>query len=262
MALAMVSAGLTPEDIEDPDKPFSFPDSVVSFFHGDLGQPPNGFPEALQKKVLGETKPLTDRPGASLPAADLEEKRKEAEEDAGRAITDEEFQSWLMYPKVFKDFAAFQAEFGPVDRLPTMNFFYGMSAGDEISVEIERGKALVIRCLTVAEPDEEGIVRIFFELNGQPRRVKIQDRKMDVSGDRHPKAEPGNPKHVAAPMPGLVATVAVEAGKKVAAGDLLLTIEAMKMETAIRADADGEVARVVAGAGTQVDAKDLLVEMA
>jgi len=262
MALAMVSAGLTRADIEDPDKPFSFPDSVVSFFHGDLGQPPNGFPAALQKKVLGETKPLTDRPGASLPPADLAEKRKEAEADAGREISEEEFQSWLMYPKVFKDFAAFQAEFGPVDKLPTMNFFYGMEPGDQVTVEIEQGKALVIRCLAVAEPDEEGVVRIFFELNGQPRRVKIQNRKMDVSGDRHPKAEPGNPKHVAAPMPGLVATVAVEAGAKVKAGDLLLTIEAMKMETAIRAEADGEVARVVAGAGTQIDAKDLLVEMA
>jgi pyruvate carboxylase len=261
MALAMVSAGLTREDIEDPDKPFSFPDSVVSFFHGDLGQPPNGFPTALQKKVLGETKPLTDRPGASLPAADLSARRKEAEEDAGREITEEEFQSWLMYPKVFADFAKFQAEFGPVSKLPTMNFFYGMKPGDEIAIEIEQGKALVVRCLAVGDPDEEGIVRIFFELNGQPRRVKIQNRSVDSSVDRHPKAEPGNPKHVAAPMPGLVATVAVEAGQKVSAGDLLLTIEAMKMETAIRAESDGEVSRVVAGAGTQVDAKDLLVEM-
>ncbi|WP_417518587.1 pyruvate carboxylase [Minwuia sp.] len=261
MALAMVSAGLTRDDIEDPDKPFSFPDSVVSFFHGDLGQPPNGFPSALQKKVLGETKPLTDRPGASLPPADLTAARAQAEEDANREITDEEFQSWLMYPKVFADFAAFQAEFGPVDRLPTMNFFYGIKPGEEIAVEIEKGKALVIRCLAIGEPDEEGIVRIFFELNGQPRRVKVQNRSVDSSVERHPKADPTNPKHVAAPMPGLVATVAVEAGSKVLAGDLLLTIEAMKMETAIRAETDGEVARVVAGAGTQVDAKDLLVEM-
>jgi pyruvate carboxylase len=261
MALAMVSAGLTRDDIEDPDKPFSFPDSVVSFFHGDLGQPPNGFPAALQKKVLGETKPLTDRPGASLAAADLVAKRKEADADAGRDVTDEEFQSWLMYPKVFKDFADFQSEFGPVDKLPTMNFFYGMKPRDEITVEIEDGKALVIRCLAVGDPDDEGIVRIFFELNGQPRRVKVQNRSVDSSIERHPKADPGNTKHVAAPMPGLVATVAVEAGQPVKAGDLLLTIEAMKMETAIRAEADGEVARVVAGAGTQVDAKDLLVEM-
>ncbi len=211
--------------------------------------------------MLGETKPLTDRPGASLPAADLSARRKEAEEDAGREITEEEFQSWLMYPKVFADFAKFQAEFGPVSKLPTMNFFYGMKPGDEIAIEIEQGKALVVRCLAVGDPDEEGIVRIFFELNGQPRRVKIQNRSVDSSVDRHPKAEPGNPKHVAAPMPGLVATVAVEAGQKVSAGDLLLTIEAMKMETAIRAESDGEVSRVVAGAGTQVDAKDLLVEM-
>ena len=167
-----------------------------------------------------------------------------------------------MYPKVFQDFAAFQAEYGPVDKLPTMNFFYGMQPGEEIAIEIEPGKTLVVRCLTVAGADEEGVVRIFFELNGQPRRVKVQDRKADSSVERHPKADPANPNHVAAPMPGLVATVAVEAGQKVVAGDLLLTIEAMKMETAIRAEADGEISRVVAGAGTQIDAKDLLVEMA
>ena len=262
MALAMVSAGLTRADIEDPEKPFSFPDSVVSFFRGELGQPPNGFPSALQKKVLGETKPLTDRPGASVPPADLAALRKEAEEAAGREITDEEFQSYLMYPKVFTDFAAFQGDFGPVDRLPTPVFFYGLEPGDEVMVEIEKGKALVIRCQAVGEPDEEGVVRVFFELNGQPRRVKVKDRSAAASVEQRPKAEAGNAKHVAAPMPGMVATVAVETGQKVESGDLLLTIEAMKMETAIRAERSGEIAAIHASAGAQVDAKDLLVEFA
>jgi pyruvate carboxylase len=262
MALSMVSAGLTRADVENPDKAISFPDSVVSFFHGDLGQPPNGFPAALQTKVLGGEKPLTSRPGESVPPADFAALRKQAEKDADRAITEEEFQSWLMYPKVFADFAAFQAEFGPVDRLPTPVFFYGLEPGDEVSVEIEAGKTLVIRCLAVGEADEEGIARVFFELNGQPRRIKVRDRHAAATAVLHPKAEPGNANHVAAPMPGMVATVAVEAGQKVQSGDLLLTIEAMKMETAIRAEREGEIKAVTAGAGTQVDAKDLLVEFA
>ncbi len=262
MALSMVSAGLTRADVENPEKAISFPDSVVSFFHGDLGQPPNGFPAALQAKVLGGEKPLTSRPGESVPPADFAALRKQAEKDADRAITEEEFQSWLMYPKVFADFAAFQAEFGPVDRLPTPVFFYGLEPGDEVSVEIEAGKTLVIRCLAVGEADEEGIARVFFELNGQPRRIKVRDRHAAATAVLHPKAEPGNANHVAAPMPGMVATVAVEAGQKVQSGDLLLTIEAMKMETAIRAERDGEIKAVTAGAGTQVDAKDLLVEFA
>ncbi|WP_281016340.1 MULTISPECIES: pyruvate carboxylase [unclassified Minwuia] len=262
MALSMVSAGHTRADVENPDKPISFPDSVVSFFHGDLGQPPNGFPAALQAKVLGGEKPLTDRPGKSVPPADFAALHQQAETDAGREITAEEFQSWLMYPKVFADFAAFQAEFGPVDRLPTPVFFYGLEPGEEVSVEIEAGKTLVIRCLAVGEADEEGIARVFFELNGQPRRIKVRDRHAAATAVSHPKAEPGNANHVAAPMPGMVATVAVETGQKVQAGDLLLTIEAMKMETAIRAERDGEIKTVTAGAGTQVDAKDLLVEFA
>ena len=262
MALSMVSAGHTRADVENPDKPISFPDSVVSFFHGDLGQPPNGFPAALQAKVLGGEKPLTDRPGKSVPSADFAALHQQAEKDAGREITAEEFQSWLMYPKVFADFAAFQAEFGPVDRLPTPVFFYGLEPGEEISVEIEAGKSLVISCLAVGEADEEGIARVFFELNGQPRRIKVRDRHAAATAVSHPKAEPGNANHVAAPMPGMVATVAVEAGQKVQTGDLLLTIEAMKMETAIRAERDGEIRTVTAGTGTQVDAKDLLVEFA
>ncbi|MEC9346862.1 MAG: pyruvate carboxylase [Pseudomonadota bacterium] len=262
MALSMVSAGLTRADVENPDIAVSFPDSVVSFFRGELGQPPNGFPEALRKKVLGEIEPLHDRPGANVPAADLVAKRAEAEAQVGRPISDEEFQSWLMYPKVFTEFAAFQEQYGPVDKLPTPIFFYGLNTGWQTAVEIEQGKSLVIRCSAVGEPDDEGVVRVFFELNGQPRRVKVKDRRAAATAVQRPKAEPGNARHVAAPMPGMVSTVAVTAGQKVKTGDLLLTIEAMKMETAIRAERDGEIARVVTPAATQVDAKDLMIEFA
>jgi pyruvate carboxylase len=260
LALAMVAGGLTRADVEDPARDISFPDSVVGMFRGDLGQPPGGFPEALQKKILKGEAPLTERPGAVLQPADLDALRKEAEEEAGREITDEEFCSYLMYPKVFVDYARRRADYGPVAVLPTPTYFYGMTAGEEIAVDIEPGKTLVLRCVAIGEPDDEGLVRVFFELNGQPRIARVPDRHVAAATVKHPKAEDGNAAHVPAPMPGMVASVAVEAGQKVQTGDLLLTIEAMKMETAVHADRAGTVARVVTAAGTQVDAKDLLIE--
>ena len=145
--------------------------------------------------------------------------------------------------------------------LPTPIFFYGMQPGDEATIDLERGKTLVLRCLAISEPDDEGQVRVFYELNGQPRTVRIQDRFAEATAPRHEKAEEGNPGHVAAPMPGSVVTVAVAEGQKVKAGDVLLSIEAMKMESAIHAERDGTVARIVRPAGTQVEAKDLLIEL-
>ena len=259
MALAMVSAGLTPDDVEDPDREVSFPDSVVGLFMGDLGQPPGGFPTALQQKVLKGQVPLTERPGKTLAPTDFAAKRQEATAAVGRPISEEELDSYLMYPKVFVDYAKRGDEFGPLSVLPTPVFFYGMESGQEIAIDLEPGVTLVVLCLAIGDPDEEGMVKVFFELNGQPRTVRVPDRRVTAGIVRRPKADPGDPRHVAAPMPGLVASVAVDVGRKVAAGDLLLTIEAMKMETAVHADHDGEVADVVAPAGTQVDAKDLLV---
>jgi pyruvate carboxylase len=262
MALAMVSAGLTRADVEDPAREVAFPDSVVSLFRGELGQPPGGFPQALQAKILKGRTPLTGRPGADVPDADLDEARGQAQRTVRRKISHEEFASFLMYPKVFADYAATQAEFGPVSVLPTPVFFYGMTAGQEISFELEAGKTLVVHCQAIGNVDDEGNVKVFFELNGQPRTVKVASRTAQASVARHPKAEPGNANHVAAPMPGAVSTIAVKQGQHVAAGDMLLTIEAMKMETAIHAERDGTVARVAVSAGMQVDAKDLLLEYA
>ncbi len=261
MALAMVSAGLTRADVENPDKDVSFPDSVVGFFNGDLGQPPGGFPKALQNKVLKGQKGLTVRPGSVLPAADLDKKRQKAEKKAGRKITEEEFNSYLMYPKVFVDFAKRQRKYGPVSGLPTEQFFYGMKPGSEISVTIETGKTLVVRCLAIGETNEEGDVKVFFELNGQPRMAKVANRSASAGVSKHPKAEIGNALHVAAPMPGVVSSMTVEVGQKVSVGDVVLTIEAMKMETAIHAEADGTVVKIITPIGTQIDAKDLLVEL-
>ena len=261
MALSMVSAGLTRDDVEDPDKDVSFPESVVAFFRGDIGQPPGGFPEALQRKVLKGTEPLKDRPGAGLAPADLDAERAKINDQIGRPVTDEELNSYLMYPKVFTDYAAHLEEFGPVDVLATPVFFYGMDVGEEIAVDIEAGKTLIIRLLAVGEVDDDGNVRVFFELNGQPRIAKVANRAIAAGIVTHPKAEDGNPKHVAAPMPGMVASVAVAGGQAIRAGDLLLTIEAMKMETAIHAETDGTIARIHTPHGTQVDAKDLLIEL-
>ena len=188
--------------------------------------------------------------------------KAEAEKAVHRKITDEEFNSYLMYPKVFVDYAKRKTEFGPVSILPTPVFFYGMEPGQEIAIDLEPGKTLQIRCQAIGETDAEGDVKVFFELNGQPRVVKLANREAAAHVDRHPQADPTNPNHVAAPMPGVIATVAIQNGQEIEAGDLLFTIEAMKMETAIHAERDGKVAQVVVSAGAQVDAKDLLLEFA
>ena len=263
MALMMVSQGLTRTQVEDPDIEVAFPDSVVDMMKGNLGQPPGGWPEAIQRKVLKGEVPLTDRPGRHMAPVDLEAVRAELEKKLdGRKVDDEDLNGYLMYPKVFLDYMGRNRTYGPVRTLPTRTFFYGMQPGEEIAVEIDPGKTLEIRLQTVGETHEDGDVRVFFELNGQPRTIRVPNRKAQATASRRPKAEAGNPAHVGAPMPGVVASVAVVAGKPVKAGDLLLTIEAMKMETGIHADHDGEVKAVHVAPGAQIDAKDLLVEFA
>jgi pyruvate carboxylase len=261
MALMMVSQDLTVADVENPARDIAFPDSVVSMLKGDLGQSPGGWPAALQKKALKGEKPIAARPGSLLKPADLAASRKDVEEKLGRPLSEYEFASWLMYPKVFSDFAAAQESYGPVSVLPTPVYFYGMKPEDEIFIDIEKGKTLVVRCLAVGEPDDKGMVTVFFELNGQPRRVKVPDRAHGAAnGSRaRRKAEPGNEAHVGAPMPGVVSTLAVAQGQAVKAGDVLLSIEAMKMETALHAERDGTVSEVLVRTGDQIDAKDLLV---
>ncbi|RWL54847.1 MAG: pyruvate carboxylase subunit B, partial [Mesorhizobium sp.] len=259
MALMMVSQDLTVADVENPAKDIAFPDSVVSMLRGDLGQSPGGWPAALQKKALKGEKPITVRPGSLLKPADLKASRKDIETKLERKLSEYEFASWLMYPKVFTDFAAAQETYGPVSVLPTPTYFYGMKSEDEIFLDIEKGKTLVVRCQAFGDVDDKGMVTVFFELNGQPRRVKVPDRAHGASAAKvRRKAEPGNEGHVGAPMPGVVSTLAVAPGQAVKAGDVLLSIEAMKMETALHAERDGEIAEVLVKAGDQIDAKDLL----
>ena len=262
LALVMVSGGLTRADVEDADREIAFPESVVGLFRGELGRMPGGFPEPLASKILKGETPIEGRPGAILPPADLEAEHVRAEEETGWSLSDEDVYSWLFYPKVFADYAARHDLYGPVSALPTDVFFYGLPPRRDISVQIERGHTLVIRCLAVGETDEEGAVRVFFELNGQPRTVKVENREAAATVVRRPKADPANPCHVSAPMPGVVASVAVASGRSVRAGDLLMTIEAMKMETALHAERDGTVAALHVAVGQSVEAKDLLLEYA
>jgi pyruvate carboxylase len=259
LAVLMVTNDLSPEDVVDADRDIAFPESVVEYFRGDLGQPPGGFPEALQRKVLKGEEPLSARPGEVLPPTDLDAARSEVERRIRRSVTDRELASYLMYPKVFVDFAEHQRQYGDVSVLPTGVFFNGLHRDEEIAIDIERGKTLFMRFLAAGEPDPEGRRTIFFELNGQPREVKVADRSLAPSGPAKRKADEGNPGHVAAPMPGMVVTLSVATGQEVERGERLLSIEAMKMETAVFAERSGVVEEVLVSPGTQVDSKDLLV---
>jgi len=258
MAIMMVTSGLDRAAVLDPEVEIAFPESVVQLFRGDLGQPIGGFPPELQRKVLKGVEPLRDRPGASLPPADLEAERAAAQLKVGRAISDDELASYLMYPKVFVEYAADRARYGDLSTLPTTVFFYGMQPGQEINVDLERGKTLIVRYVTTSDPHEDGTRTVFFELNGQPRPVRIADRSQVASRPPTRKADADDPTHVGAPMPGTVATVTVHAGQPVRRGEVLVTLEAMKMETSVRAERDATVKEVLVRPGQSVDTKDLI----
>ncbi|MGO9804737.1 MAG: pyruvate carboxylase [Steroidobacteraceae bacterium] len=259
LALLMVTAGIRREQLLDPHTEVAFPESVVQFFRGELGQPYGGFPAALQRKVLQGGAALTERPGALLPPVDLEAARASVRDRLPRPVTDEDLASYLMYPRVWLDYARERVQYGDPSILPTPVFLYGMQPGDEISVDLERGKTLIVRYVAMSEPHEDGTRTVFFELNGQPRSVRVPDRARVAERPPARKVEAGNARHVGAPMPGIVTTVAAIVGAQVARGAVLVTLEAMKMETAVRADSDGEVAEVLVKPGAAVDLKDLLV---
>jgi pyruvate carboxylase len=267
MALFMVANDLTERDVADPQRAVSFPESVVSLFRGELGFPPDGFPAALSRKVLEcdgahpilPEPPAPYRPGDRLAPVDLEQARQEAGKAAGHRIDDDQLASWLMYPKVYRDYAEHRRQFGDVSVLPTQTFFYGMREREEVAIDIDPGKTLVVSMQGMAPAEEEGLVRVFFELNGQPRTMRIE-KAGAARTPRRAQAESGNAAHVPAPMPGMIVTVAVKAGQAVLTGDPLVSIEAMKMETQIRAERDGTVRAVHVKPGDTVAAHDLLVE--
>ena len=261
MALMMVSQGLSRQDVENPDIDLSFPDSVVDMMRGNLGQPPGGFPKTIVEKILKGEKPNLERPGKHLKNVNLEKVRKDLSAQLDdMIIDDEDLNGYLMYPKVFIDYMERHKIYGPVRALPTKTFFYGMEPGEEITAEIDPGKTLEIRLQAVGETDDKGDVRVFFELNGQPRIIRVPNRLIKSQTASNPKAEEGNNSHVGAPMPGVIAGVTVSTGQSVNEGDLLLTIEAMKMETGLHAERDAVIKVVHVSTGSQIDAKDLLIE--
>jgi pyruvate carboxylase len=261
MALFMVANNLTPREVVQGERELALPESVVEFFEGKLGQPVGGFPEALQKRVLRGRQPLTDRPGASLPPADFAVTRKVLHDKFRRTISDHDVMTYLLYPRVFPEFVTHQRKYSDTSVLPTPVFFYGMDPGEEISVDIETGKTLIIKFLTVGDPHPDGQRLVFFELNGQPREVEVLDRALAADVRKRPKAEAGDPRQVGAPMPGLVVAVVVAPGERVTAGQKLLTLEAMKMETTVYAEGPGTVAELLVQSATQVEAGDLLVRL-
>jgi pyruvate carboxylase len=262
MALMMVAQNLSRAEVEDPAVEVAFPDSVADMLRGNLGQPPGGWPEAITAKVLKDEIPSTARPGAGMAPVDLEAARaKVSAELSGFSVDDEDLAGYLMYPKVFLDYMGRHRLYGPVRALPTGTFFYGMQPGEEFSAEIDPGKTLEIRLQAIGETNEQGEAKVFFELNGQPRVIRVPNRAVKSATAARPKAAEGNPAHIGAPMPGVVTTVCVAAGQKVNAGDMLLTIEAMKMETGIHADRAAVVKAVHVAPGQQIDAKDLMIEL-
>jgi pyruvate carboxylase len=272
LALFMVAGDHSAADIANPDLPIAFPDSVVAMMRGDLGYPEDGFPPALQARILKGQQPIPGRAAAHLPPVDLAAERERAEKIIGHALDEAQLASWLMYPKVYQDYSAHRRQFGDVSVLPTSVFFYGMALGgdeqgaEEIAIDIDRGKTLVIRLLGQTASREQDHSRLLFELNGQPRPVRVAERsaaagknaKANKAG--RPKAQAGNRAHVAAPMPGMVAQIAVKVGQSVSKGQALLSVEAMKMENSIAAERDGTIAAIHTAVGDTVQAQDLLLE--
>lgn len=262
LALLLVTNGLTADDLLDDSREISFPESAIDLLAGRMGQPPGGFPPAVVKRVVKNGEIVTGRPGESMPPADFDAAAKATSELVGSMASPREVLSWLLYPRVFQDFAKHRATYGDVSVLPTPAFLEGLAPGEELAVEIESGKTLVIRLLTVGEPHADGTRTVFFELNGQPRSVSIADRSLEAQVPRRPKATPGDAREVAAPMPGLVVTVAVRTGDKVKKGQKLLSLEAMKMETTLYAERDGTLADVLVAPGTPVEAGELVARYA
>lgn len=261
MALFMVQNQLTEEDLYEKGDTLSFPDSVVSFFEGQLGQPVGGFPEKLQKIILKGRPAITVRPGQLAPAVDFEKVRKELAEKVGFTPKDEQVLSYLMYPQVFLDYCKAYDQFGEVKLLDTPTFFYGMRLGEKINVEIEKGKVLIIRLDEIGEADEEGNRILFFNLNGQRREIVVNDKSIQSTIVHRKKAEPTDKNQYGATMSGSVLQVLVKKGDHVKKGDVLMITEAMKMETAIEARFDGVVDHLYVHPGETIQSGDLLIEL-
>jgi len=237
----------------------------VSFFKGDLGQPVGGFPEKIQKIILKGDKPYTDRPNAHLAPVDFEKEFKEFQdlfsEGMDRTLDFEDFLSYKLYPKVFTDAFNHHTQYGSVFNLPTKNFFYGMEPGEEIVVELDKGKTLLITLVSVGRTDDAGMTTVFFKVNGQTRNIQVRNESVKVDKVSHAKADKSDDKQVGAPLQGSLTQILVKKGDKVKKNQPLFIIEAMKMETTVTANAEGEVANVELEPGIMVYADDLVIKL-
>jgi pyruvate carboxylase len=262
LALLLVTNNMKAADLLSDSRELAFPESVIDLLAGRMGQPPGGFPPDVVKRIVRKADLVTGRPGESLAAADFAGAEKKVAEVVGRKASAREVLSWLLYPRVFADYAAHRGKHGDVSVLPTPAFLEGPKPGEELSVDIEPGKTLLIRLLTVGEPHADGTRTVFFELNGQPRSVSVADKSLEAKVQKRPKAVIGDAREVGSPMPGLIVTVAVKPGDVVTKGQKLLSLEAMKMETTVYAERDGRLAEVLVTPGTPVEAGELVARYA
>jgi len=265
MAQYLVSNNLTIEDFHEKGDTLSFPESVKSFFRGDLGQPVGGFPENVQKIILRDEKPYTDRPNAHLEPVDFDREFKDFKKKFAEGMDREwditDFLSYKLYPKVFSDLYDHYVKYGKVMNIPSLNFFYGMNPGQEIIVELDKGKTLLITLISFSEANEDGMVTVFFKVNGQTRNVQIKDTSIKVEKIEHLKADKSNEKHIAAPLQGSLSEIMVKQGEKVKKNQPLFVIEAMKMGTTITSNGEGVVKKIHLKKGTMVFSDDLVVEL-
>jgi pyruvate carboxylase len=261
MAIFLVGHDMKVKDLENlgTDHNLTLPNSVVEMFAGALGEPEGGWPAKIQSVILHGAKPKTGRPGAQIAPVDLEKTKIEVEKKTEQKISNADLMSYLMYPEVFLKFARARATYGDMEILPTPQFFYGVEKGQEIAVELEPGKILVVKLLTVSDPHPEGTRTIFFELNGQPREVTVRDVALRATVQARLKADPAEPGQVGSPIPGAISSIAVDVGQQVKKGDRLLVLEAMKMQSTVYAPIDGKVTKKLANVGDKVEAKDLLL---
>lgn len=261
MALYMVQNNLTEDELFEKGESLDFPDSVVQFFQGYLGQAYGGFPKELQQIVLKGREAIGVRPGELLKPVDFKEMQEMLYHKLNRQVTSHDLISYAIYPKVYMDFQQIQETFGDTSVLDTPTFFYGMRLGEEIGVEIEQGKTLIVKLVSIGEPQADGTRIVYFELNGQPREVVIRDESVKTAVSAKTKADKGNSKHIGASMPGTVVKITVEKGERVQKGDHLMITEAMKMETTVQAPYEGKVKDIFVSDGDAIQSGDLLIEM-
>lgn len=261
MALFMVQNNLDEEAVLEKGMYIDFPDSVIEFFAGNIGQPYGGFPEQLQKVILKDRQAITVRPGELLEPANFEDIEKTLHEKLKRLVTSHDILSHVLYPKVYEEYLNVVQDFGDVSVIATPEFLFGMRLGEEIEVQIEKGKTLIVKLVSIGEPQPDGTRVIYFELNGQPREIVIEDVNIESTVAKKAKADPSNSAHIAATMPGTVLNVVVSEGSTVKRGDHLLITEAMKMETTIQAPYDGMIKAIHATSGEAIATGDLLIEM-